>query len=46
MEELVKGAVRDAGLGEVKVVDGAKAGVEFLAGLARLDKASASQKKQ
>ncbi|RXW20373.1 hypothetical protein EST38_g5478 [Candolleomyces aberdarensis] len=44
MEELVKGAVRDAKLGDVKVVDGAKAGVEFLAGLARLDKAS--QKKQ
>lgn len=36
MEELVKGGVRDAGLGEVKVVDGAKAGVEILAGIARL----------
>jgi Asp/Glu/hydantoin racemase len=36
MEGVVKEGVREAGLGEVKVVDGAKAGVEFLAGLARL----------
>lgn len=36
MEWLVKEGVREAGLGEVKVVDGAKAGVHFLAGLARL----------
>jgi Asp/Glu/hydantoin racemase len=35
METLVKAGVREAGLGEVRVVDGAKAGVEVLAGLAR-----------
>ena len=35
MEGLVKAGVREAGLGEVHVVDGAKAGVEVLAGLAR-----------
>ncbi|KAF6757051.1 Asp/Glu/hydantoin racemase [Ephemerocybe angulata] len=40
MEPLVRNAVTDAGLGQVRVVDGAKAGVQFLAGLARLDKAS------
>ncbi|KAH8117251.1 hypothetical protein DFH11DRAFT_1573993 [Phellopilus nigrolimitatus] len=36
MEELVKEGVREATLGEVQVVDGAKAGVEILAGLARI----------
>jgi len=36
MEELVKEGVREAGFGSVRVVDGAKAGVHFLAGLARL----------
>jgi Asp/Glu/hydantoin racemase len=35
MEEVVKQGVREAGLGEVKVIDGAKAGVELLAGLVR-----------
>lgn len=42
MEEVLRKAVREAGLGNIQVVDGAKAGVQFLAGLARLDKASRS----
>lgn len=36
MESVVKQGVADAGLQPVRVVDGAKAGVQFLAGLARL----------
>ncbi|KAF8150607.1 Asp/Glu/hydantoin racemase [Crassisporium funariophilum] len=36
MEELVKQGVLDAGLQPVRIVDGAKAGVQILAGLARL----------
>ncbi|TFK21159.1 hypothetical protein FA15DRAFT_672784 [Coprinopsis marcescibilis] len=36
MEGLVKKGVEEAGLPPVRVIDGAKAGVEFLAGLARL----------
>jgi hypothetical protein len=36
MEGLVKQGVVDAGLQPVRVVDGAKAGVQFLSGLARL----------
>lgn len=36
MEWLVKQGVSEAGLGEVKVVDGAKAGIEMLAGIVRL----------
>jgi Asp/Glu/hydantoin racemase len=35
MEEVVKQGVREAGLGEVRVIDGAKAGVETLASLVR-----------
>ncbi|THH04726.1 hypothetical protein EW145_g5310 [Phellinidium pouzarii] len=38
MEGLVKQGVREAGLGEVKVIDGAKAGVELLTGIARLSR--------
>ena len=38
MEGMIKEGVREAGLGEVKVVDGAKAGVELLAGLVRLQR--------
>ncbi|KJA22950.1 hypothetical protein HYPSUDRAFT_138538 [Hypholoma sublateritium FD-334 SS-4] len=38
MEPLVHQGVAEAGLGPVRVVDGAKAGVQILAGLARLDK--------
>ncbi|KAF8636192.1 hypothetical protein AX17_003680 [Amanita inopinata Kibby_2008] len=38
MEEMVRGYVREAGLRPVRVVDGAKAGVEILAGLVRLIK--------
>ncbi|KAI5124352.1 hypothetical protein M0805_008959 [Coniferiporia weirii] len=38
MEELVKQGVREAGLGEVQVVDGAKAGIEILAGLVRISR--------
>jgi len=37
MEQLVRQSVVDAGLKPVKVVDGARAGVEILAGLVRLD---------
>jgi hypothetical protein len=36
MEALVKRGVEEAQLKSVKVIDGAKAGVEILAGLARL----------
>jgi Asp/Glu/hydantoin racemase len=36
MEDLVKAGVGEAGFPPVKVIDGAKAGVELLAGLARL----------
>jgi len=36
MEELVKEGVAEAHLPPVRVVDGAKAGVQILAGLARL----------
>ncbi|KAI5474757.1 protein of Asp/Glu/hydantoin racemase family [Pseudohyphozyma bogoriensis] len=36
MEPLVQAGVRDAGLGEVRVMDGGKAGVECLVGLVRL----------
>lgn len=35
MEKLVQEGVREAGLGEVTVIDGAKAGLEILAGLSR-----------
>jgi len=38
MEGVVKESVREAGLGEVRVVDGAKAGVEVLVGLVRWSK--------
>lgn len=38
MEELIKDGVREGGLGEVRVVDGAKAGVEILTGLVRLSR--------
>ena len=41
MEGWVKEGVRDAGLGKVIVVDGAKAGVEVLAGLVRAARLSA-----
>ncbi|KAJ7169642.1 Asp/Glu/hydantoin racemase [Mycena filopes] len=36
MEDVVKAGVREAGYGPVRVVDGNKAGVEFVAALARL----------
>ncbi|KAM0746365.1 hypothetical protein T439DRAFT_319029 [Meredithblackwellia eburnea MCA 4105] len=38
MEGVIKDGVRAAGLGEVRVVDGAKAGIEVLAGLVRMQK--------
>lgn len=36
MENTVKKGVEEAGFPPVRIVDGAKAGVQFLAGLARL----------
>lgn len=36
MEDIVKAGVREACLGEVQVVDGARAGIETLAGLSRI----------
>lgn len=38
MEDLVQQGVKEAGFKPVRVVDGAKAGVQILAGLARLAK--------
>ena len=38
MERLVRDGVREAGLGDVIVIDGAKAGVEALIGLSRLSR--------
>jgi len=42
MEQLVRQSVVGAGLKAVKVVDGARAGVEILAGLVRLSRADAA----
>ena len=41
MERLVQQSIIDAGLKPVKVVDGARAGVEILAGLVRLSRSDA-----